>query len=336
MKFYMAPMEGMTGYVFRNAYQKYYHDVDRYFTPFICSVGLSHRELQDVLPEHNQNIDVVPQILTNRAEEFLAIAKRLEQFGYGTVNLNLGCPSGTVVSKGRGAGFLGSPKELERFLEEVFAKCPLKISVKTRIGVKDSDEWGRLQSIYNQFPLEELIIHPRLQQDFYQKPMKEGIFAVALEQSRAPICYNGELHSVADFERFHQKFPGVDKVMLGRGSFKMPGLAGSCRAVVERHMGESSSGERQMSIGEQEEMGTEYFTTLRAFLTELLQGYRQEMGNDKHTLYKMKEVWTYLGQSIPNGARQVKQITKAKTVSEYKIAAGEALRLWEEECCLHN
>ncbi|MBQ8118627.1 MAG: tRNA-dihydrouridine synthase family protein [Lachnospiraceae bacterium] len=324
MKFYMAPMEGMTGYVFRNAYQKYYHDVDRYFTPFLCSVGLSHRELQDVLPEHNRDMDVVPQILTNRAEDFLKIARRMEQFGYERVNLNLGCSSGTVVSKGRGAGFLGMLPELENFLEKIFDQCPLRISIKTRIGVQDPGEWTRLQELYNRFPLDELIVHPRLQKDFYQKPVHLEVFAAVAEQSTARVCYNGEIHSLHDFERFHARFPQVDTVMLGRGIFKRPGLAGACSMFL------------QDEAAAENEQSRETFEILQDFLAELLCGYRREMGNEKHTLYKMKEVWTYLGQSIPDGARQVRQITKAKTIAEYKIAAREALRSWEEKCCLYN
>lgn len=316
MKFYMAPMEGMTGYVFRNVYHKYYGDVDKYFTPFLCSTGLSHKELHDVMPEHNQGMPVVPQILTDRAEDFLKIAERLKEFGYDTVNLNLGCPSGTVVSKGRGAGFLKDTERLERFLDEIFAGCPLKISVKTRIGVQAPKEWEKLQEIYNRFPLEELIVHPRVQKDFYRHPVRREMFRSVLEQSSMPVCYNGDLHSVTDFREFTAAYPDVDCVMMGRGIFKDPGLVGACK---------------NRSVTQEER-----FSTLRAMLAELLAEYRREMGSDTHTLYKMKEVWTYLGQSIPGGERLLKEITKVRSISEYKVAAREALRRWEENCCMDN
>ena len=106
MKFYLAPMEGLTGYVFRNAHRECFGEMDRYFTPFLASKKLSSKEKKEVLPENNSGIDVVPQILTNKAEEFIFIVRQLEQRGYTEVNLNLGCPSGTVTSKNRGAGFL--------------------------------------------------------------------------------------------------------------------------------------------------------------------------------------------------------------------------------------
>ena len=167
MKFYLAPMEGLTGFVFRNAYQKHFGDIDTYFTPFINNKKMNYKEIKDILPEHNKGMHVVPQILTNRAEDFLAIAKELGNYGYESVNLNLGCPSGTVVTKHRGAGFLAVPEELDHFLEEIFADCPLRISVKTRIGINDAGEWERILSIYEKYPMEELIIHPRVQKDFY-------------------------------------------------------------------------------------------------------------------------------------------------------------------------
>lgn len=119
IKYYMAPMEGVTGYVYRNAYAKYYGGIERYFTPFVANKKLGHREKNDVCPEHNAGMAVVPQILTNRAEDFLAIAEILREYGYDTVNLNLGCPSGTVAARGRGAGFLAMPDELDHFLEEI-------------------------------------------------------------------------------------------------------------------------------------------------------------------------------------------------------------------------
>ena len=159
IKYYMAPMEGVTGYVYRNAYAKYYGGIVRYFTPFVANKKLGHREKNDVCPEHNAGMAVVPQILTNRAEDFLAIAEILREYGYDTVNLNLGCPSGTVAARGRGAGFLAMPDELDHFLEEIFEKCPLRISIKTRIGKENPAEWERLLAIYEKYPLEELIVH---------------------------------------------------------------------------------------------------------------------------------------------------------------------------------
>ena len=199
MKFYLAPMEGLTGFVFRNAYQKHFGNIDTYFTPFINNKKMNYKEIKDILPEHNEGMHVVPQILTNRAEDFLAIAKELGNYGYESVNLNLGCPSGTVVAKHRGAGFLAVPEELDHFLEEIFAECPLRISVKTRVGVNDAGEWEHLLSIYEKYPMEELIIHPRVQKDFYNNTPDMEAFLYAVENSRHTLCYNGDICSVEDY-----------------------------------------------------------------------------------------------------------------------------------------
>lgn len=165
----MAPMEGITGRIFRNAYQTYYHNIDRYYTPFLApnqNRNLSAREKREILPEHNTGMQVVPQILTKKSDAFIRTARELQNYGYDEVNLNLGCPSPTVVTKGKGAGFLANTEELNQFLEDIFCIHDMKISIKTRIGRDTSEEWENLLSIYNQYPTSELIIHPRTQKDF--------------------------------------------------------------------------------------------------------------------------------------------------------------------------
>ena len=157
MQFYLAPMEGLTGYVYRSAYHKYFPAADRYFTPFITNKKMSSRERNDILPEHNEGMTVLPQILTNQAEDFLSLTKELKEYGYDTVNLNLGCPSGTVVAKRRGSGLLAWPHTLDAFLDEIFSSCDCRISIKTRLGTTDTDEWETLLAIYDKYPLEELI-----------------------------------------------------------------------------------------------------------------------------------------------------------------------------------
>ena len=166
MKIYLAPLEGITGWIFRSAVHECFGGFDKYFVPFIKPNQMGHfsaREKKDILPDHNRGMYTVPQILTNRAEDFLRTAKKLEEYGYSEVNLNLGCPSKTVVTKGRGSGFLAYPEQLERFLDEIFDKCGIRISVKTRLGMDDPREFERLLTIYIRYPMEELIIHPRVQ-----------------------------------------------------------------------------------------------------------------------------------------------------------------------------
>ena len=203
MKYYMAPMEGLTGYIYRNAYHACYHPMDKYFTPFLspkANSSLSFRELNDILPEHNQGMYVVPQILTNQAEDFIRTAKELQEYGYSEINLNLGCPSGTVVSKYKGAGFLGLPDSLDRFLDEVCGKMEgmgMELSVKTRLGLVSPDEFTGLLEIYNRYPLKELILHPRVRTDYYKNTPNMPAFGSGFDGCRAPVCYNGDIFTVS-------------------------------------------------------------------------------------------------------------------------------------------
>ena len=220
MQVYFAPLESITGYVFRNVFEKYYGGIDRYFTPFITATDskrLRNKEMRDILPENNQVGCLIPQIMSNRAEEFLRVAGQMAELGYDTVNLNLGCPARTVVSKGKGSGFLARTVALDRFLEEIYRECPLKISIKTRLGVDDPEEFPEIIDIYNQYPVEELIIHPRVQKDYYKNTPNLDMFAEAVQRCNMPLCYNGDICSLEDYDRICARFPEVTRVMIGRG-----------------------------------------------------------------------------------------------------------------------
>lgn len=208
MDYLFAPMEGITGYVFRNAHHRHFHGIKEYYTPFISpnqTRKLTPRELNDVIPEHNEGIPLIPQILTNKADDFLWAAKRLKELGYMEVNLNLGCPSGTVVAKKRGSGFLEYPMELDEFLYQVsegICGLGMDLSVKTRIGKTDPQEFEELLSIYNRYPLKNLIVHPRVQTDYYKNHPRMDAFDLAVRESRNPvfiteICLAGMISGIS-------------------------------------------------------------------------------------------------------------------------------------------
>lgn len=183
MKFYYAPMESITIYLYRNIYEQLFGEIDKYYTPFIMPNGkrtFKTREFQDVLPEHNEGLHIVPQILTKSSEDFIRTAKELKELGYDEVNLNLGCPSRTVVAKQKGSGFLREPEVLDDFLTEIFEALDMKISIKTRIGLRDTEEFEEILSIYNRHPVYELTIHPRLQQEFYKGKPHLDVFEYAV------------------------------------------------------------------------------------------------------------------------------------------------------------
>lgn len=313
MQIYLAPLEGITTYVYRRAYERYFGGIDRYFTPFIVNKKLGKKEIDGILPENNEGMTLIPQIMTNRAEDFLAVTKELAAYGYDTVNLNLGCPSGTVVSKKRGAGFLAYPKQLEAFLSEIYEKSPMKISIKTRIGLEAEEEWEQLLTIYEKYPLEELIIHPRLRSDFYKGPIRKAAFAKAVEQIKVPLCYNGEIHTVADAAQIQAEFPQIERMMIGRGILRRPDLAESLRAWESGKQGSFTEADLK--------------SRLRGFHDEIYDGYRAIMSGDKNTLFKMKELWTYLEECFEGAEKYQKQIKKANHLSEYESAVNAIFSL---------
>ena len=200
-KLYAAPMEGLTGYLWRQVHAELFGPADKYFTPFLspnATCTFQRKELDEIDPEHNRGLNVVPQLLTNRAEHFLWAARELHDRGFREVNFNLGCPAGTVAAKRKGAGLLAYPQELDRCLEEIFAGLPrgMTMSVKTRIGKNDPGEWPGLLEIYRRYPLAELIVHPRLQKDFYKgMPHREAFSTVS---GPWPVVYNGDIWTAED------------------------------------------------------------------------------------------------------------------------------------------
>lgn len=298
MKFYFAPLEGISWYVYRNMQAKHFKAADCYITPFIApnqKREIRNKDKQDILPKHNEGLCVVPQIIGNRADEFIDTARQLQDLGYKEVNLNLGCPSGTVVAKGKGSGFLSKPDELERFLDEIFSGLQMDISVKTRIGRYDEDEFYELMELFNRFPIKELTIHPRIQKEFYSGTPHMELFAYAYENSKNPICYNGDIFKDEDYKKLAETFPKLEAVMLGRGMLANP-------ALLEEISGEGNVSKKR----------------IKAFHDELLAVYEELLFGEITVLHKMKELWHYMICIFTNGEKYGKQIRKAKTLTEYK------------------
>lgn len=301
-------MEGITGYIYRNLYQEIFHNVDKYFTPFVSpnqNHCLQKKELTDIAPENNQGMFVVPQILTNRADYFTETEKMMQKLGYKEVNLNLGCPSGTVVAKGKGAGFLAKKEELDIFLEEIFSHAVTKISIKTRLGRHKHEEFYELIEIFNKYPIEELIIHPRVQKEYYKNKPNLEIFKEALHMSKNPVCYNGNIFTAKDYQEFTEKFPQVKSIMCGRGSIGNPGLIDEMKEGIFLEK-----------------------DTLKIFHDRLYRAYQQVLFGDKSVLFKMKEVWYYMIHIFSNYETYAKKIRKVEKCSEYnRIIA----KLFQEE-----
>lgn len=312
MELLFAPMEGLTNRVYRELHHSLFPGISRYYAPFVSPTadhGIQHRGWEELRPENNRGIRLVPQLLTNRAEDFIWAASLLRDWGYEEVNLNLGCPSGTVVAKKKGSGFLGLPDELERFLEEVWSAPELrdmKLSVKARIGLTEVGEFDRLLEIFRRFPMHELILHPRLRRDMYQGGLHEECFAAAVEACPFPLVWNGDIFTPEDLKRRTEQYPGLRSVMLGRGMIAEPCLAARCLGL-----------EGWESVRRE---------TLLDYHSALCELYRSVLYGDRAVCQKMKEHWFYLIRHFGDGAKHYKRICKAQRYDEYRLAAEAALK----------
>lgn len=299
MKLYLAPLEGITGFVYRNSINKYFKGLEKYFMPFLSpkSFGfLSAREKEELAPENNAGINVVPQILTNDVDDFLATAKQLRERGYTEVNVNLGCPSKPVVNKGRGSGALAQPQQLDSFLEQVFDKCDMDISIKTRIGKDSPEEFTAILDVYNKYPLKELIVHPRVGADIYGNKPNWKVFEDAYKANNVPLCYNGDIFTLKDFESLKTTFPKLSCVMIGRGLISNPFLA-------EEIMGLSFEKSRFWD-----------------FHDDVLENYQRviPVTMEMTVLFKMKELWRYMMSVFVNGEEWQSKIHKTNSIVDYK------------------
>lgn len=310
-----APMEGITGYLYRQAHNRWFGGVDQYYAPFLSPThthSFSKKEWQDVLPEHNVGLRLIPQILTRNADDFIWAAKQLADVGYTEVNLNLGCPSGTVVAKGKGSGFLGKPDELNEFFERIFSVCTLKISVKTRLGLTTPEEFSPLLELFQNYPIHELIVHPRVQKDFYKYPARRDVFVNHIPHYKLPISYNGDLATVDQCSAFSDAFPGVCAIMLGRGLIGDPALARKAKGGPAADI-----------------------DTLQSFHDQLYEDYCTAFQSRHNAMMRMKEMWFYLIGLFEDNGKAAKALRKTADWAAFERQVAEIFRylpLRSENC----
>ena len=299
MKHYFAPMEGLTDSLLRRLHDSYFAGVDRYYMPFISPTQhrcLTNREARELPMADSVPFVAIPQILTKVAEDFVWAAGQCAERGYTEVNLNLGCPSGTVVAKGKGSGMLADPDNLDRFLDAVFSASPLPVSVKSRLGVTDPQEFPRLMEIYNQYPIVELTLHPRVRKAFYSGSVDMEMFAYCAENSKNPVCYNGDICSLEDIERIKVRFPQVDSVMIGRGLIGDPGMLTPGGTTVE---------------------------ALEGLFDAMLNEYLTAFGGSRNAMFRLKEHWGMLIHRFENSEKLGKRLRKTTDMEEYKAITRE-------------
>ena len=305
MKHYFAPMEGITDSIYRRVHHQYFPGIDRYYMPFFSPTMhrcLTRKEDRELPIADSVSFTAIPQILTKNPEDFLWAAQQCADRGYSEVNLNVGCPSGTVVAKGKGAGMLADPESLDRFLEHIFSKTPIPVSVKTRVGLKEDEEFPHLLDIFNKFPICELIIHPRVRTDFYQPPLRLSSFSYALENSKLPLCYNGDIDSMKTLKETQLRFPQVDAFMIGRGLVGNPGMLTPNGTNVK---------------------------VLEQFHDHLLEEYSVCFGSSRNAMFRMKENWHYLRNHFKDGDKLFKSLRKTTDLEEFQRLSTEIFHTLE-------
>lgn len=311
-KIYLAPLQGLTDWIFRESFAEHFGRFDKTFTPFVrVQNGEFYRPSQcnDLLPEHNTFQKPVPQFLGKDVISFKRFEELCIENGYGEVNINMGCPFPMVTAKRMGAGLLSYPAEVSELLQGVFVDTKLKVSIKCRLGQEHVTEFEPLIPVFNRFPFEEIIVHPRIGKQQYKGETDLEAFARYAPQLNAPVCYNGDILTVAEVKRIQSIAPNVDRIMIGRGILQNPFLLSEIR---------------QEKLTQQDKVNM-----LRGFHQSLIEHSKQKYSGDLHLLKRFEELWEYHSLGFENGHKIFKQIKKCKKMTQYEAVVFQAINEME-------
>lgn len=306
MNYYVAPMEGLTDRVWRQAHQKWFAFPGapaRYYAPFISPPEnrvLIKKKMAELSPAANPGAPVIPQLLAKDGELAAWMIGEVRKLGYTEINLNFGCPSGTVTAKGKGAGMLRDPARLDAFLDAVFSAVEGPVSVKTRIGVQNPEEFAVLLDIYNHYPICELTIHPRVMKQLYRGEADRAAFAAALPECRMPVCYNGDVTTPEELHTLEAEFPQLSGIMVGRGLIADP-------ALFRRARGGAPASREE----------------LRGYCDDLYHGYTEAFGAASCAVSRMKAHWFYLIHRFEGADPLEKPLRKAREGWEYETVVNQ-------------
>jgi len=304
---YLAPLRGITDVTFRQVFARHFGGFDMAIAPFINpqrSPSNKQKLLADLLPEDNREFPVIPQLLNNRLDDFLHLAGRLEDLGYTRLNWNLGCPAPMVANKGRGSGLLPFPDEIIRLLDGILPRLNARLSIKMRLGFHDKSESLALLPRLEDFPLEEIIIHPRIGKQMYKGNTDLDGFAACLEHTSHTVVFNGDITSRESYEELAGRFPSVSRWMIGRGVLADPLLAEELKSADLTDAAERAG-------------------RIIAFHNDLMEMYRQRLSGPGHLLGKMKQLWLYLVFSFPGRDKAFKKLKKARTEEQLLAAIAQ-------------
>lgn len=303
-----APLQGLTDYRYRNTYRQFFGGIDVFYAPYLRKQKgeLRSSMIKDVKPENNENIRVIPQIMTNSVDEFVELASFLTNLGYDSVNWNLGCPYPMVTKRQLGSGLLPHPDKIIDILEQVLPKIKLKVSLKMRSGLEASSDINAVLPRLNAFPLDHIIIHPRIGKELYKGLADVDVFKNCIEQTSHPIGYNGDILSVQNLNSLKAQFPSVHLFMMGRGILANPFLPEQIRGTFVYD--EKIVRERLVD-----------------FYHALENQYAETLTGDKQLILRMLGHWEYLAHLFEDSHKAFKRIKKASNRAKYKTAVNENL-----------
>jgi tRNA-dihydrouridine synthase len=310
-RIYFAPLQESTDHIYRSAHAKYFGGVTKYFAPYILrqndgTVKASH--LRDIKPDNNQEYTLIPQILAGNSTDFVFLAALLQEYGYEEINWNLGCPYPMVTNKGLGSGLLPFPDRIRKILEESLPKIQSRLSVKMRLGLNTAEEIFSVIDLLNDFPLAEVILHPRIARQLYKGTPDEGLYAEVNSRIKHPLVYNGDIETTEDFHRLNERFTETGRWMIGRGILKNPSLP--------RYLNEGILPEPEKRV-----------LVLRSFHEEILLGYSRILNGNSHLMMKMEKFWSYFCFSFPDPHKTFKRIRKAANMVKYEMAVNENFQI---------
>jgi tRNA-dihydrouridine synthase len=304
-----SPLQGLTNFRFRNAFNKCFEGIDTYYAPSIRlnkKLEIKPAYESDILPENNTGLAVIPQIITSDADEFIFTAKYVQKLGYKELNWNLGCPYPMVTKRGMGSGLIKDPAKINRILNKVHAESDIIVSMKMRLGYETSEEILRVLPVLAKYPIKNIALHARVGKQLYQGEVDLDSFQQCVDNTDHKLYYNGDITSVTVFNEMKKRFPIIDSWMIGRGMIADPFLPGMIKNNTTKYP------ENRIKIFSQ-------------FHDLLFNDYAQALSGRSHILMKMFQFWEYFRISFPNSRKGLKRIKKVKSINAYKDAVREIL-----------
>ncbi len=305
-----SPLQGFTDFRFRNAFHKYFGGIDTFYSPYIKLNGklvVKGSYERDILPENNSTLEVIPQIITNDAEEFLFVAKYVQQFGYKELNWNLGCPYPMVAKCGMGSGLIRNTDQIEHILKRVHNETDIIVSMKMRMGYENPTEILDVFPILEQYPIKNIAIHARIGKQLYKGGVDLDSFQKCLDTSKQKIYYNGDITSVAKFKELQERFPSIDHWMIGRGLIADPFLPSMIKNDTTEYP------KNRLEIFE-------------AFHDQIYREYDAYLQGPTPIRMKMLGFWEYFSESFSNPQKTFKKIKKAGNSKNYEAAVKEIFK----------